>query len=66
MKVFEYKLVYAGSHELPITSIEKFFNDYGKDGWELVYVFEGKFVTSPTIICNYKFVFMREIKRGRK
>lgn len=52
MEKFEYKIIERlGTGDVAFA--EKFLNDFGKSGWELVQIIEGKYV-------SFRFIFKRK------
>ena len=56
---FEYKTEYFGSHEFAMSRLDKYLNNKGKEGWELVHVMTKKMMHDLSEIATYTFIFKR-------
>ncbi len=61
MDKFEYGSAYYGSHNLKEHEIDKFLNQQGQLGWELIQIIERPFIDGTIGIANRTFYFKRKI-----
>lgn len=62
--MWEYKTIIKTANSLSVDKFDKYLNEKGKDGWELIHLTISYMINNPREHSCYLFIFKKLIKQS--